>query len=402
MPDEHARLSPSAAKRWISCPASVRLAAAVPPEPDSPYAAEGTAAHALGERKAATELLDAPEAGGLPAGLEDAARDAGWDLDEMHEHTDTYVELLRERLSAVPHSVLMLERRVTTGLPMCWGTSDAVIVSPEHVEIVDLKYGAGVPVSAYENPQLMLYGVGALDTFGDVLGTTQRVVMTVFQPRAGDGEPSSFVMDADELRAWRDSLVPVAQEALAGSDRFGPSEDACRWCPVKGTCRARHDWSIRQDFTAQPDLLTPEELGEILHDLPGIRAWVRDVEAAALAQAHDTGTEIPGWKVVLSGGVRKVLDVDAALERFEAAGLAREVVTKPPVVELLGLGDLERQLKALPKIKPEGATRARAPKLEDVLGDLVTKTDGKPSLVPADDPRPAHDRDAAAAREFAE
>ena len=187
MPDQHARLSPSAAKRWISCPASVRLAAAVPPEPDSPYAAEGTAAHALGEYKAQAELLDDSHDGGAFAALEDAARDAGWDLDEMHEHTDAYVELLRERLAAVPHSVLMLEQRVNTGLPMCWGTSDAVIVSPEHVEIVDLKYGAGVPVSAYENEQLMLYGVGALDTFGDLLGTTERVVMTVFQPPAGNG-----------------------------------------------------------------------------------------------------------------------------------------------------------------------------------------------------------------------
>lgn len=383
MPTDHARLSPSSAERWISCPASVRLAAAVPNESSS-YAEEGTAAHTLAELRARCEIL------GQDADLyawEHAARAAGYDVDEMHEHVDGYVAYLRERLKAAgPGAQLLLEVRVQTGVPMSWGTSDAVIVSETALEVVDFKYGAGVPVSPYENPQLMLYGVGALEGVGDILGDIETVRMTIVQPRAGAGEPRSFEMATVDLRSWRDSILPVAAEGLAGSDRFGPGEAACRWCPVKAECRARTRWATAHDFASDPDLLSPAEIGELLGDLPGIRAWLSDVEAAALVAAHDRGTEIPGWKVVLSGGQRKVIDEEAAMEKLLDLGIRPRDVQTPS--KLVGITALDKVLK------PFGG-------VGNVLAGLVQKTPGRPSLVRESDPRPAHDADAAAAREFA-
>lgn len=405
MPDEHARLSPSASKRWLNCPASVRMGDTVP-RTTSSYAEEGTAAHALGEITARYIVQGKTSEDEYTAEL--AAWHDEWDVTvssesflEMSEHVETYVELIIERRDATPMSQVLLEQRLPTGIPMCWGTSDVVIVSPTHVEIIDLKYGAGVSVSAYENPQLMLYGVGALDTYGDLLGETHTVTMTIFQPRMDN--VSTFEMDAADLRAWRESIRPIAEEALSGtSTRFGPGEETCRWCPVAGTCRARVEWATRQDFATHPDTLTLDEMGELLGQVSGIRGWLKAFEEAALTMAYGERKTIPGWKVVLSGGTRFITDTETALDRFEDAGLERQQVLKPPVTELKGLGDLEKVLKTLPKIKPEGATRSRAQRLEDVLPGLIGRTEGRPSLVPADDARPDLDPATAAAADFTE
>lgn len=67
------------------------------------------------------------------------------DLADMQRHISSYVEMIGERRDLHPHSQVLLEQRLYTGIPGCWGTSDAVIVSPEHVEVIDLKYGRGSP-----------------------------------------------------------------------------------------------------------------------------------------------------------------------------------------------------------------------------------------------------------------
>lgn len=372
MPDAHAPLSPSAAARWTACPASVRLAAEEP-ESTSIYAEQGTAAHAYAEILARRGLL------GDSRAVDMIMWDKTYrhlfereDFQDMQRHTHAYVDHLRRMLEARPGAELLLERQVKTGIPSCWGTADAVIVSDEAIEVIDLKYGAGVPVSPVENSQLKLYGVGALEEF-DILGDVEVVGMTIFQPRVGDGHAARWEMPADELRVWRDSLLPVATEALAGSDRFGPSAAACRWCPVAGKCRAQAEAVALEAFPIEPETLSPEEVGDALAGLPALEQWIGQLRAHALDEAHTKGHEIPGWKVVAGRSIRKISDPEAALGALTSAGWGADAVTEPP--KLLPLGKLEKLVG-----KAE---------LPEVLSGLITKPDGKPTLVPSSDPREA-------------
>jgi len=358
---------------------------------ESKYAREGTIAHELGEIEARYHFrIDdaatyARKKDQWVVMFEAEEYEAGT-REEMERHIDRYIELIEERLGMFPHSTVLFEERVDTGVPTCWGTSDTVIVSPTHVEIIDLKYGAGVAVSAIENSQLRLYGLGALDKFGDMLGDTELVRTTVFQPRLGN--TSTEEMTADEIRAWREEVArPAAWSAIGGDDKavFAPSEEACKWCPLAGICRARMEKNTQDDFGAEPDTLTLEELGDILQRTKDIRAWTEAVENFALDAIYSRGMEIPGWKVVRSGGRRTITDATAAIQTLIDAGYTAEQVTdfKPK-----GLGVLEKLV---------GKTQ-----LPEVLGDLLAKTPGKPSLAPEGDKRESISPAGEAAKDFAE
>jgi hypothetical protein len=386
---EHAVLSPSAAERWIQCPASVRVEVEYYPggSVESSYAAEGSKAHALGELIASHHfgMIDSKTFGQrYTRWLKTQPELSEEQLLEMRGYMDDYVAFLADRAEAFPNTNVLLEQRLHTGIEHCWGTGDAVLVSPEHVEIVDLKYGQGVPVFAPGNPQIRLYGVGALDLFGDILGETEMVLCTIYQPRLGS--VSTEEISASDLRAWRDSLIPIAQEALAPGAHFGPSESACRWCPAAGDCRARVEYMTAQDFAVKPDLLSPEEIAELLPRIADIKAWCEAVANTALDKAYSQGVEIPGWKVVKSGGQRFITDQERAFEALWSAGFTSEEVR---TTKLKGIGDLEKLIKAAGKGK-----------LEDVLGPLVDRTPGKPALAHEDDPRPAVEPNTEAVKEF--
>ena len=354
------------------------MEATVARPPESAYAREGTAAHALGELKARQSLL-AGKADPRPEWRQEFSISPAVE-EEMDAHTDAYVELLRERMARVPNSTLLLEQRVYTGIPSCWGTSDAIIVSPEHVEIIDLKYGQGVRVEADHNSQLMLYGVGALETFGYILGEPREVYMTVFQPRLRHTD--TYEMSAEELRAWRDSLRPIAEAALGDDAPFGPSEEACRWCPLSGQCRAQRDFVLAADFGSEPDLLSPEEVGEALKQLPLMKSWMAALEQHALDAIYSQGQDIPGYKVVMSGGRRVVSDATGALEALSAMGYELDTVAPRT---LKGIGVLEKLLGS---------------DFDIVLGNSIIKTEGKPSLAPESDRRPSVDPNTEAKKEF--
>lgn len=361
MPGAHARLSPSAAARWIECPASVRFVEEFPRDSDDgEYAREGTAAHALAETLAG----DPPD---LRRWRNHYADDVP-DEDEMRGFVQVYLDYLRGVLDDRPGSTLYLEQRLATGVPLCWGISDAVIVSPEQstIEIVDLKYGKGVPVSAIDNPQARLYGVGALDAFG-AIWSFDRVVTTIVQPRLDS--ISSEELSADDLRAWRDSLLPIAEAALDGSGWFSPSEKACRWCPASGACRAQAAAFARDSFE-DPAQLSPEELARELEQAPAIKQWLADLERHALGVAY-SGPGVPGWKVVASGGRRTFPDPEAAIAALTNEGYDPDEITAPR--KLITLGQLEKLL---------------GKRFSEVLGPYVTKTEGSPSLVRETDRRP--------------
>lgn len=396
MPSQHAKLSPSSSERWLECPASVRMSEQVPPGEDSPYAREGTAAHALGELKARWVILKELTDDEFFAArveweneYEDILSMEGVDLDDMERHTDAYVQILIERLAVYPNSVLLLEQRLDSGVPRCWGTSDAVIVSPIHVESIDLKYGAGIMVQIEGNSQLRLYVLGALDNIADLIGTPQIVIASIFQPRIGPGF-TTVTMTPEEIRAWREDVVlPIAEEALSDDAHFGPSEDACRWCPASGRCKAQLEAVFATDFEDDfdPDVATPDDIATALGKVPLVRQWLKDVEKVALTMAYSEGVEIPGHKVVLSGGKRVIPDSDGAIEHLAQMGYSHDQVAKKTV---RGIGELEKLLgKADFKIHMEDA-------------GFVEKTEGRPSLVHESDKRPAINPNSEAATAFAE
>lgn len=406
MPSAHAKLSPSDSARWISCPAAIRMDESLREQgllvdDESSYAREGTLAHALGELEASLHfgLINKRQyAGRLRQWRKefDAEGYPGGTLEEMQEHVTAYVDLIVERMQRRPLSQLLLEQRMDSGIERCWGTSDAVIVSPTHIEIIDFKYGAGVYVDAYDNSQLRIYGLGALRTFGELLGTPDLIVVTVHQPRMENVSSEEFV--PNELLAWSDGVAaPAANEALHDPNaRFGPSEKACRWCPAAGICRARIEKAVAEDFgdpfvdeplaPAKPETLTPEEVGKALRRVGEIKAWCAALEAAALDMAYSKDTPIPGWKVVRSGGQRSITDHALAIQTLIDAGYKAEKVAAP--LKAKGIGDLEKLLGKA--------------KFKELLDPYIAKSSGREALVPEDDKREAISPTSEAADDFKE
>lgn len=365
----HARLSPSSASRWIQCPASVHMAETYgKKDTSSVYAEEGTAAHSLAEIRLRWFLdrIDADEYVRATDNFQGEWNHLGIDLDEMIGYVDTYVNYVLQRSAELNASVL-LEQKLQTGIPECWGTSDAVLISPTFLESVDLKYGKGVPVSAEGNPQLRLYGDGALEEFGDLLGEVEYVRSTVVQPRLHN--VSHETLSAEYLRSWIEDIRGTAEKALNNTNEFGPSESACRWCPVSGNCRAELKAVFEQDFEEEPQTLSPEDLAESVSAVPMIKQWIESVESQALHVAQTD--RVPGYKVVRSGSKRRVNDPEGALEDLRAAGFTDEEVLDPPKL---------KGITALEKAKAMGHISA-----------YVSKTDGKLTLAHEDDKRPAVD-----------
>lgn len=376
---EHAPLAPSAASRWLQCPASVRMIAEMPHlEEDSSYSIEGTRAHTIAYLLAGKYfgiLNDDEYRHGFEAWQDDTPEEQ---QEEMGQHAEAYVGLLAGLMQN--DSTLLLEQKLNTGIDKCWGTGDAIIMSASRIDVVDYKYGQGVFVNAENNPQLKLYGVGALDTFG-VISDIDTVGMHIHQPRLDSHTYAE--MSADDLRHWRDHTVaPVAEEALTPDAHFGPSASACRFCPVAGECTARMRHVLDEDF-GSPDLMTEDELSDALDRVESIKSWCTALEAAALKRAYSDGKKLPRWKVVLSGGRRSVTDYDAAVAALAAAGYDEELVTRK-TIETLGYLEKLVGRKELPGI----------------LGDALKPGEGKPSLVAEDDPRPEIDATAMAVRDF--
>lgn len=378
----------------FSCPASVQLSEKYRrEETESIFAREGTAAHALAELHGRLAFgyisEDEFEAGAVR--WEEEFGDVfgpptNSDREEMFEHARDYVRVVQNLASRYKHSSVHFEERLATGVPQSWGTSDAVIVSPLAVHIVDFKYGKGVRVEAAGNPQLRLYAAGALDTYGDLLGDTEIVALTVHQPRLGHTDTEELT--PDDLRAWREEVViPAAKLALGPIEEapFGPSEEACRWCPLAGACRARAEYIAETDFGVDADVLDDAEIAEILPRLTDIQRWVEDVKKEALQRAYTEGREIPGHKVILRGGRRIIKDQPYAIQKMIDAGWEAEQVA-----------DLRtKSLAVLEKLLGRDG-------FAEILGDLITRTEGKPAVVPESDSGVAVTAESRAAEDFAD
>lgn len=379
----HAILSPSASHRWLQCPASVRMSRDIPDEQsDSVYALEGTQFHTLCEVEASRRLL-----GREPSDY--ALEFLDWALeteDDWHEDQLRYVEewvaLLTEYLSEEEGAKLFLEVRVDTGVPGCWGTADAVIVYSDRVRVIDIKYGKGIRISAIENSQLRLYGVGALEHLVEDLLTIREVTNTIWQPRLNN--LSEETMTRAQLVKWRDDLIPTAILALGEHAPFGPSEDACRYCPAAGICGPRTRFMLAQDF-GDPDILNGEELADAFSRTSHLKRWIADIEDTALKRAYEEVDSVPGFKVVRSGGRRTITDPEKAVDLLLNANFPpHEVYSRRPAT----LAKLEKMAGS-------------ADELQEILGDLLVRGEGRLSLAKESDPRPPADALHSAKTDFA-
>lgn len=379
MPSQHARLSPSSAERWLRCPGSLGLTdEAFPngvPDEESVYALEGTLAHTVAELSARDHF----RLGGDTRAEWDAVKveiaENDFDLDDMRDYGAGYVELLDEiaRTSKLK-PLIMLENRVHPSVPEVWGTADCIIVADGQLYVIDYKYGKGIQVAAEENPQLKLYALGALnlvdDTFGGMLGGLSEVHALIFQPRISL-EAEWHTYNRAALEQWQSGYaVPQANKALSGHAEIVPSDAACKWCPVAGLCKERKAQLVDREF-GEPNLMSPEELGDTLGDLKRIEEWCSKVREAGLELAYRQDVEIPGWKVVRARANRKISDKDKAIEALVAAGFEKDAVTRYDTETLTKLDKIVGGKDAL----------------ADVLGDLIGTPEGKATLVTQDDPR---------------
>lgn len=363
MPDQHAVLSASSSHRWLACPPSALLCAR---ERDSPgaFALQGTDAHSLCEYKVRKAI-------GMDA--EDPTENLTYLDEEMMDATDQYEQFVMEQVAAARERcadpIVLVEQRLdfSRWVPDGFGTGDCVIVADEVLTVIDFKYGLGVLVSAEENTQMMCYALGALSMFDDIYDI-REVQMTIFQPRREN--VSTYAMTRDELLTWAENtLAPTARLAAEGGGEFCAGSH-CQFCKVKAVCRKRADENMALaalDF-ADPALLSDEEIEAVLAKADELTSWASDVKEYALQQAV-SGKEWHGWKLVEGRSSRKYVNEDAAAEAVKAAGY------DPYEHKVLGITAMTKLL---------GRSR-----FDELLGGLVTRPQGRPTLVPQSDKRPA-------------
>lgn len=359
---KHAVLSASSSERWLNCPPSARLCEAYE-DKGSDYAAEGTDAHALCEFRLKQAL-------GIPA--DDPIENLSWYNEEMEDCAAGYAvyvsELLETAKQTCADPVILIEQRVdfSRWVQDGFGTADCIVIADGVLNIVDYKHGKGVEVSAVDNPQMMLYALGALEIF-DGIYDIDTVRMTIYQPRKSN--ISVCVMEKDGLLEWaQNDLTYKAKLAYEGGGDFHCGE-WCRFCKAKAECRERAEANLalaRYDFE-EPPLLTDEEIAGILDKVDALTAWAADVKEYALQQAV-SGTAFPGWKLVEGRSNRKYTSEAAVATAVKGAGF------NPYEKKLLGITAMQKLL---------GKSR-----FEELLAPYIEKPQGRPTLVRSSDKRP--------------
>ena len=364
----HALLGASSAHRWLRCTPSAVAESAVEDE-GSDFAREGSLAHAM----AARELKRLQGEDTAAEETEIAELYEQFHSGEMDECVADYVEYVTQRLTEArrdtPDAILLIEQRLdySRWVPEGFGTGDAVIVGEGRMEIIDLKYGKGVAVSAEDNPQMKLYALGALDECESYFQISD-VRCTIFQPRLFN--VSVWETRTDALKLWADEVVrPLAEVASRGlgARQGGPW---CRFCKVKGTCFALARECL--ELAGKPaDVLDTEQLGNfVLPKLETVKIWLKAVEEEALKTAL-TGEEIPGWKLVEGRSIRKIVNQQELARILAMDGYKKEEIMKEP--ELRTLTELDKLV---------GKKH-----LAELAGNLIDKPQGKPTLVPESDRR---------------
>lgn len=395
----HATFSPSAAHRWLPCPGSVALESRCPDE-SSEFADEGTAAHELAARVLQTGADPHQAVGGsiLVNGAEIKI------TDEMAAAIARYAEFVRAL-----GGTLMIEQRLPlvelTGEAVAEGTADAIVVLPDELIVVDLKYGRGVRVDAPGNEQLQIYGLAALLEY-EYLGDFKRVRTVIVQPRLE--HMSEEVTDVDVLRAFAPVVASGASRGRAALAYFrtyeavherylNPGDAQCRFCRAKATCPALAKYvlcTVSDDFVDVTQLVAPQLegvalrtfdnviLGNLLGAVDLVEIWCKAVRAQAEVELF-AGHAVPGYKLVEGRrGSRQWADPAEAELALKAMRLRTEEMYDLKLISPTSAEKLAKKMgdDGKPIIGPR-----QWPKLQE----LITQPDGKPSVAPETDKRPA-------------
>lgn len=384
MPDRHALLGPSSAARWLACPPSARLSEGLK-DTASDYAQEGTLAHRVGELL----LRERWEGADIREDMAALQTDPLY-FPAMMEYMKSYAGFIEERMAEARTRCkdprLYIEQEVELGqfAPESFGTSDAIIASDGRLDVLDLKFGKGVRVDAAGNPQMRLYALGAYLALSWAY-EFDVIRMTIYQPRLD--HISTDEITKDDLLEWAEKVLkPRAALAWEGKGEFCPGENTCRWCRAAPICRAHRDYQLelaREDF-ADPPLLSPEEVAEVLTRLPTLQAYAEQVKAYALDAAVTQGVTFPGYKLVTGRSVRRYADENAIAAALCKAGYPESDIYKPH--ELLGLTAMEKLVGKK--------------KLDKLAGKYIIKPEGAPALASESDPRPALNRATKAEEDF--
>lgn len=360
---DHAVLSASGSHRWLNCLPSARLELEFANK-ESNAAAEGTAAHNLCEHKLKKALH-----------IRNKRPVSPYNTDEMEEHSDAYVEFVMEQLELAKQSctdpLVLIEQRLDFSryVPHGFGTGDCIIIADKKLHIIDFKYGLGVLVDVVDNPQMKLYALGALEIY-DSLYDIEEVSMTIFQPRREN--VSTWTIPVDELKDWAENeLIPKAKKAYDGEGEYLPGE-WCTFCRAAVKCRARAEEKLKlaQLEFKLPPLLTDSEIEEVLSKLTDLTRWANEIMAYATDAAVNHGKEWQGFKIVQGRSIRKYKDEGAVAEVAKANGY-KDIYRQ----SLITLTEMQKLM---------GKT-----KFEEILGGLIHKPPGKPTLVPLSDKRQA-------------
>lgn len=339
---DHAILSPSSAKRWIHCTPSALLAEAAGSK-SSVYAEEGTLAHEIAEH-ALTQYLN---------GTYDPIIDEGLPIQEIHsqnplfsidmanyirDYCDYVIGENYEMQKADGESKMFLERKVdiTDYAPDSFGSVDVTLLSDKTIRIIDLKYGAGVRVSADMNEQMLMYALGTLKSLES--DRIEKIRMTIAQVRLDHYD--TFEMSKGELLDWAEKVLKPAAKAAIRGEGEQVIGSWCGFCPVKAQCRAQRD-AILADFEEKPEplLLSDEEIVDLIGKIDKYKIWIESVNKYVYDRAIQ-GHKWKGYKLVAGRSSRVITDEAKVRQELLNEFLEDEVLN----IKLKGIGDLEKLL----------------------------------------------------------
>lgn len=362
------RFSPSAAERWMTCPGSVAACLDLPNESSS-YADEGTAAHYMAE-----QILRGADGKSLVG----KKADNGVEMTaEMLLEVTKYTNYVLGVVEATG-GILMVEQRLPlidiTGED-AHGTSDVVILAGDEIIVVDLKYGMGVKVEAENNPQLQIYALAALGQFGLAQDFT-RARVVIHQPRLN--HVSEWAQPVSDLESFGVAIKWAVGNAMLPDADLVPSDKGCKFCRAKATCPA-----IRQQAMDEFEVLTPvpkeatdDQLASAMAKADLIEGWVKSIRAEVERRLL-SGIAVPGYKIVQGKrGNRQWSNKEEAEALLKKMRLKIEEMYDFTLISPATADKLAKANVIGPRQWPQ-------------VQALFIQSEGRPSVAPESDKRPA-------------